>query len=155
MLVFYIIGFNGMISPYSWLLGGEIPSQRLRSMTVGFASATSFFFAWLSTFTAPYFINPDSLNWGPKYGYIWTGSCMACAIWSFLFLPETFNRSFEEISEMVSHTLHRIYVCDFSRKPCSDQDYTCSSKHASRLENFVTRICPILGRTTPEKRVME
>ena len=110
MLVFYIIGFNGMISSYSWLAGGEIPSQRLRSMTLGFAAALSFFFAWLSTFTAPYFINPDSLNWGPKYGYVWTGSCFICAIWTFLFLPETFNRPLDEINEMVCCIQHGIQL---------------------------------------------
>jgi Sugar (and other) transporter len=64
--VLYIIGYNGCISSYAWLSGGEIPSQRLRSMTFGLAAAVGFFGAWLTTFTAPYFINPDSLNWGPK-----------------------------------------------------------------------------------------
>lgn len=68
--VIYIIGYNGMIAAYAWLTGGEIPSQRLRSHTFGIASAIAFGAAWLTTFTAPYFINPDSLNWGPEYGNI-------------------------------------------------------------------------------------
>jgi hypothetical protein len=55
-----------MIATYAWLAGGEIPSQRLRSYTFGLAAAVGFFGAWLTTFTAPYFINPASLNWGPK-----------------------------------------------------------------------------------------
>ena len=46
-----------MISTYAWLAGGEIPSQRLRSYTFGLAAAIGFFFAWVTTFTAPYFIN--------------------------------------------------------------------------------------------------
>ncbi|CAI4213861.1 unnamed protein product [Parascedosporium putredinis] len=33
---------------------------RLRSYTFGAAAAVGFFFAWLTTFTAPYFLNPDS-----------------------------------------------------------------------------------------------
>jgi hypothetical protein len=57
-----------MIAAYAWLSGGEIPSQRLRSYTFGVASAVAFAGAWLATFTAPYFINPDALNWGPEYG---------------------------------------------------------------------------------------
>ena len=56
-----------MIAAYAWLSGGEIPSQRLRSYTFGVAAAVGFAGAWLATFTAPYFINPDSLNWGPEY----------------------------------------------------------------------------------------
>jgi hypothetical protein len=66
--VVYICGYNGMIAAYAWLAGGEIPSQRLRSYTFGIASAIAFAGAWLATFTAPYFINPDALNWGPEYG---------------------------------------------------------------------------------------
>ncbi|KAI9663772.1 MAG: hypothetical protein M1821_007262 [Bathelium mastoideum] len=62
--VIYICAYNGMISTYSWVLGGELPSQRLRSYTFGLAAAVGFLGAWLATFTAPYFINPDALNWG-------------------------------------------------------------------------------------------
>ncbi|KAL9080412.1 MAG: hypothetical protein Q9157_000797 [Trypethelium eluteriae] len=62
--VVYIGGYNGLISTYAWVLGGELPSQRLRSYTFGLAAAVGFLGAWLATFTAPYFINPDALNWG-------------------------------------------------------------------------------------------
>ena len=68
MSVIYICGYNGMVATYAWLAGGEIPSQRLRSYTFGLAAAVGFAGAWLATFTAPYFINPDALNWGPEYG---------------------------------------------------------------------------------------
>lgn len=41
--VVYIIGYNGCISSYAWLSGGELPSQRLRSYTFGLAAAVGFF----------------------------------------------------------------------------------------------------------------
>jgi hypothetical protein len=100
--VLYIMGYNGMVSSYAWLCGGEFPSQRLRSFTFGIAASIGFFGAWLTTFTAPYFINPDALNWGPKYGYIWAPSCIIGALWTYFYLPEVKNRTFEEIDEMVS-----------------------------------------------------
>lgn len=92
---------QGMIATYAWLAGGEIPSQRLRSYTFGLAAAVGFLAAWLTTFTAPYFINPDSLNWGPKYGYIWFPSAIIAAAWVFFFLPELKGRTLEEVDEMV------------------------------------------------------
>jgi hypothetical protein len=95
-----------LIASYAWLAGGEIPSQRLRSYTFGLAAAVGFFAAWLTTFTAPYFINPASLNWGPRYGYIWFPSCLIAALWVFFFLPETKGRTLEEIDEIVSHAPH-------------------------------------------------
>lgn len=90
-----------MIAVYAWLAGGEIPSQRLRSYTFGLAAAVGFLAAWLTTFTAPYFINPDSLNWGPKYGYIWFPSAIIAAVWVYFFLPELKGRTLEEVDEMV------------------------------------------------------
>ncbi|KAL7778153.1 hypothetical protein CFE70_004829 [Pyrenophora teres f. teres 0-1] len=113
--VIYIIGYNGMVAAYAWLTGGEIPSQRLRSYTFGIASAVAFAGAWLATFTAPYFINPDSLNWGPEYGWIWGPSCFIAVIWVYFYLPEIKNRTLEEIDEMFEARLparkFRKYVC--------------------------------------------
>ncbi|KAM7215349.1 General substrate transporter [Rhypophila decipiens] len=111
----YMMSYNGLIAPYAWLAGGEIPSQRLRSYTFGLAAAVGFFLAWLTTFTAPYFINPDSLNWGPRYGYIWFPSCIVALIWVFFFLPETKGRTLEEIDEMFEAKIparkFSAYVC--------------------------------------------
>ncbi len=79
---------QGLVSSYAWLSGGELPSQRLRSLTFGVATAMGFFLAWLATFTAPYFINPLKLNWGPKYGYIWFPSCLIAAYVPALSFPK-------------------------------------------------------------------
>jgi hypothetical protein len=96
----YMFSYNGMISTYAWLSGGELPTQRLRSHTFGLAASAGFVGAWLTTFTAPYFINPQSMNWGPRYGFIWFPSCCIAASWVFFFLPEVKNRTLEEIDEM-------------------------------------------------------
>jgi MFS transporter, SP family, sugar:H+ symporter len=98
--VIYIFVYNGAICPFAWLSGGELPSQRLRSYTFGLAAAVGFLGAWLATFTAPYFINPSALNWGPKYGYIWFPSGLLAAAFIYFFLPEAKNRTLEEIDEM-------------------------------------------------------
>ncbi|KAF1836257.1 general substrate transporter [Decorospora gaudefroyi] len=109
--VIYICGYNGMIAAYAWLSGGEIPSQRLRSYTFGVATSVAFLGAWLATFTAPYFINPDALNWG----WIWGPSCFITVVWVYFFLPEIKNRTLEEIDEMFEARLparqFRKYVC--------------------------------------------
>lgn len=115
MSVLYLMGYNGMVATYAWLAGGEIPSQRLRSYTFGIASAVGFAGAWLATFTAPYFINPDALNWGPEYGWIWGPSCIVTVVWVWMYLPEIKNRTLEEIDEMFEAKLparkFRKYVC--------------------------------------------
>lgn len=68
-----------------------------------------------SRFTAPYFINPAALGWGPKYGYIWFPSCLVAAIFIFFYLPEVKDRTLEEITEMFEAKLparkFRSYQC--------------------------------------------
>ncbi|EJU05944.1 general substrate transporter [Dacryopinax primogenitus] len=98
--VVYIVFYNGLIGAYAWVLGAEIPSQRLRSMTLGVSACVGFIQGWLAVFTAPYFINPDALNWGPKYGYIWFPSCTITAIVTWWVMPETKDRTLEELDEM-------------------------------------------------------
>lgn len=100
--VVYIVAYNALISTYAWLSGGELASQRLRSHTFGLATAVGFLGAWLTTFTAPYFINPLELGWGPRYGFIWTGSCIVAGVWVWMYLPEVKDRTLEQIDEMVS-----------------------------------------------------
>ncbi|KAK4541798.1 hypothetical protein LTR36_007330 [Oleoguttula mirabilis] len=107
--VVYIAGYNGMISSYAWVSGGELPSQRLRSYTFGLAASVGFFGAWLATFTAPYFINPAALNWGPKYGYIWVPSCLMAAAFVYFYLPEVKGRTLEEVSsQSVQSSVKRV-----------------------------------------------
>ncbi|KAF2122593.1 general substrate transporter [Lophiotrema nucula] len=134
--VVYIMGYNGMVATYAWLAGGEIPSQRLRSYTFGIAASVGFLGAWLATFTAPYFINPDALNWGPEYGWIWGPSCFLTVAWVFVYLPEIKNRTLEEIDEMFEARLparkFRKYVCvgrhihddKLARKSTEEQVFT-------------------------------
>ncbi|KAI1759624.1 putative maltose permease [Hypoxylon sp. FL1150] len=127
--VLYIIAYNSMVAPYAWLSGGELSSQRLRSHTFGLATGIGFFFAWLTTFTAPYFINPDSLNWGPKYGYIWTGACVAAGLWIFFFLPEVKDRTLEEIDEMFEA---RIPARNFRKYHCTGTHVVLAEKSAAQ-----------------------
>lgn len=86
--------------PLLWAVQTEVPSQRLRSQTVGLGQGCNFVFAWLCTYCTPYFVNPDALNWGPKYCYIWAGSNFILAVWAFFFVPETRRRTLEQIDDM-------------------------------------------------------
>ncbi|KAJ6014955.1 Maltose permease [Penicillium herquei] len=115
MAVIFIFAYNGMVSTYAWVSGGELPSQRLRSYTFGVAAAIGFLGAWLTTFTAPYFINVAELNWGPKYGYIWFPSCLIAATFIYFFLPEVKGRTLEEIDEMFEQ---RVPARKFSSYKC-------------------------------------
>ncbi|CCC11189.1 hypothetical protein SMACR_03895 [Sordaria macrospora] len=137
LAVIYILGYNGMVATYAWISGGELPSQRLRSYTFGLATAIGFFAAWLTTFTAPYFINPESMNWGPKYGYIWAPSCWISALWVYFYLPEVKGRTLEEIDQMFEAQLparkFRKYVCAGRGDVANESDSVNSEKKGDEV----------------------
>ncbi|CAK7216697.1 hypothetical protein SCUCBS95973_002894 [Sporothrix curviconia] len=99
MTCLFMFTFCAMCVPFSWLVASEIPNQQLRAHTVGIASAVSFGLAFVLTFTVPYFLNPTALNWGPRYAYIWVPSNWLCTAFVFFCVPETRNRTLEEIDE--------------------------------------------------------
>lgn len=68
LMAIYQFGFNFGVVGLVYLVSGEIPAQHLRAYTAGLSTGLGFIFAWLTTYTAPYFINPLELNWGGKYG---------------------------------------------------------------------------------------
>ncbi|KAI2602113.1 general substrate transporter [Hypoxylon sp. NC1633] len=117
-----IVGFSSLFSffyvayaPYAWLLGGEYPNNHLRAHTYGLSTALNFLGNWLGVFTAPYFINPASLGWSAKYGYIWFGSNAIVFIFTYFCIPETRDRTLEEINEIfeakVPARKFKGYVC--------------------------------------------
>ncbi|KAK4155413.1 general substrate transporter [Chaetomidium leptoderma] len=92
--------FNFGLAPTTYLVAGEIPAQNLRAYTSGLSTGAGFVFAWLTTFTTPYFINPAELKWGGKFGYIWFGSSIIVVLFIYFMVPEVLGRSLEEIEEM-------------------------------------------------------
>ncbi|KAK4940368.1 hypothetical protein LTR10_019474 [Elasticomyces elasticus] len=99
MCCIYLFVASATTGPYAFQVAGEVPNQVLRSYTLGLSSATTYLLGWSITFTIPYFINPTALNWGPKYGYIWVGSNVLIAVFTFFVVPETNKRTLEEIDE--------------------------------------------------------
>ncbi|KAH7061691.1 general substrate transporter [Paraphoma chrysanthemicola] len=92
--------YNAGVGSASSPLATEMVSSRLRASTVGSANALGYFLSWLVGFCSPYFINPEDLNWGPQYSYIWAASNFICVVWFYFFIPETKARSLEELDEI-------------------------------------------------------
>ncbi|KAK3320320.1 MFS transporter [Cercophora scortea] len=99
----------------SWPLSSEIPSSRLRVLTVSLAQGIDSFFAWLIAFCTPYFINSTALNWGFKYMWIWAVSNAITFVFFYIMLPEVKGRSLEEIDELFQK---RVSISDFPHYEC-------------------------------------
>lgn len=62
-LCLYLFSYNAFVGDASYPVSTELVSTRLRSWSVGSAVSLGYFFAWLTGFCSPYFINPENLNW--------------------------------------------------------------------------------------------
>lgn len=80
-----------------------------------------------------------------KYGWIWTGSNFIAAIFFYLFLPETKNRSLEEIDELFEN---RVSVKGFNTYHTKIAEKALRDVRGSVAENGSTG-------TETEKGVME
>ncbi|KAF2265208.1 general substrate transporter [Lojkania enalia] len=96
-------GYNMCVGAASYPVATELVSTRLRAWTVGSATSLGYFLAWLNAFCTPYFINPQNLGWGAKYGYIWAGSNFLCVLFFFFCMPEMKGRTLEEIDELFAN----------------------------------------------------
>ncbi|KAI1842665.1 hypothetical protein JX265_002729 [Neoarthrinium moseri] len=106
----FMFAYNAFVGDATYPTSTEMVSTRLRSWAVGSAISLGYILAWLTGFCSPYFINPENLNWGAKYGYIWAGSNLACFVFFYLFVPETKGRTLEEIDQLFAN---RVSVRDF------------------------------------------
>ncbi|KAH8898375.1 general substrate transporter [Thozetella sp. PMI_491] len=96
----YLFFHNLTLGSASIPVSVELVTTRLRVYTYGTSQALSGVLAWVVAFCSPYFINPEKLNWGAKYGYIWAGSSLVALVFYYFFIPELKGRTLEEIDEL-------------------------------------------------------
>ncbi|KAK2770679.1 hypothetical protein FQN53_005390 [Emmonsiellopsis sp. PD_33] len=111
----YEFFYNGWSGTTSWPVAEEVVNSRLRVFSIGTATAVNYFFSWLITYTTPYFLNKEHLDWGGNYAYIWAGSNAVTFLFFLFFLPEMNGRSLEEIDELFEN---RVSVREFSKYQC-------------------------------------
>lgn len=101
-----------------FVLNGEVPSTKLRSKTIAFATAVQALVFIAATVALPYMLNPENGNLRGKTGFIFAAFSSVCCVWAFFRLPETANRSFEELDIMFHNKVptrkFANYVIDYS-----------------------------------------
>ncbi|KAJ5784356.1 uncharacterized protein N7503_009568 [Penicillium pulvis] len=128
----FMFFYNGCVGAASYPVATELVSSRLRAWTVGTATSLGYLLAWLVNFCTPYFINPEHLNWGAQYGYIWAGSNFVCVIFFYFFMPEMKGRSLEELDEIFAA---RVQARKF-------KSYHCLIREAARIEAVNVKVSP-------------
>lgn len=85
------------IVPNRYAIISETSAVRLRPQTVGIARNTYTCVQIISSVLDPCMLNPIEWNWKGKTGFLWADMACAAAAWSYFRLPETKDRTYEEL----------------------------------------------------------
>ncbi|KAL8408497.1 hypothetical protein RB594_007075 [Gaeumannomyces avenae] len=123
--------YNAGVGAASYPVATEVVGTRLRAQTVGSATSLGYVLAWLTSFCSPYFINPTELNWATQYCYIWAASNFICVAFFYFCMPETANRTLEELDEMFEA---RLSVRQFKKYQCVGREEARRSEKGGALD---------------------
>lgn len=97
LLVYYLT-----VGPICYAIISETSAVQLRSKSVCL-SRISYYIAQIIGYTVePYMINPTEGNLKGKAGFVWGATGFICFVWAFFRLPETKDRTYEELDIMFS-----------------------------------------------------
>lgn len=99
-LTMYNFFYNSGIGPISYVVNSEIPTTHLRAKSIAFGLGLNNAFQCMWAFVLPYMFNPDEANMGSKINFIFAGCCFVSVYFFYMYLPETYGRSYEEVDEM-------------------------------------------------------
>ncbi|EQB57813.1 sugar porter family MFS transporter [Colletotrichum gloeosporioides Cg-14] len=104
------------IGPLAYVISSEVPSTRLRAKTLSLTATFNGMSYLVITVAGPYLLNPGSANAGAMIEFLWGGLSLFSFAWSFFRLPETGDRTFEEIDYLFEHRVparkFRGYIID-------------------------------------------
>ncbi|KAH8895877.1 general substrate transporter [Thozetella sp. PMI_491] len=88
------------LGPLTYIISSEIPSTKLRAKTLSLTATFNGMTYLVITIAGPYLLNPGSANAGAKIEFLWGGLSIFSFLWSFFRLPETSNRTYEELDTL-------------------------------------------------------
>ena len=98
---FYFMFVGGM----AYIIFAEVSSTKLRSRTIGITITFTNILGTVINVIIPYMLNPTNGNWRGKTGFFFGGWGVLCIIWTYFCLPETRNKTFEELDLAFYHKL--------------------------------------------------
>ncbi|KAH3680204.1 hypothetical protein WICMUC_000469 [Wickerhamomyces mucosus] len=85
------------IGPGAFIFSVEASSTRLRPQSVALARGSYTLCSLISNVVEPYLINPGNANLKGKTAFVWFATAFLTWIWSIFRLPETKDRTYEEL----------------------------------------------------------
>lgn len=97
MVIVWLAVYYVTVGPICYAIISEVSSVRLRNQTICLSRMTYYISQITGNVIYPYMVNPTEANWKGKAGFYWGGTSALFFIWAFFRLPESKDRSFEEM----------------------------------------------------------
>jgi len=105
MMILWLLVYYLTVGPICYAIIGEVSSTRLRSKSVCVSRIVYYVAQIICNVINPYMLNPTAGDWKGKTGFFWGGCAFVFFIWTFFRLPETKDRSFEELDLLFARRL--------------------------------------------------
>ena len=103
MCFLWLFTYSLTVGSVGWTVPAEVSSTRLRSKTIVLARNSYYISQIAANVIEPYFINPNEWNLHGKTGFFWAGTTFCSLVWAFFRLPETKNRTYDELDVMFTN----------------------------------------------------
>lgn len=100
MIMLYCFWYNVTIGATAYTVLAEVATSRLRVKTVAIGLTLQYGLNMMWSFVLPYLFNPDKADLGAKLAFVFGGLAVLSLAFSWVYLPETAGRTYEELDEM-------------------------------------------------------
>jgi len=100
LCLIWLGAYSMTVGPIVYTIASEIGATRVRTKTVVLGRSTYYVGNLVGGVLEPYMINPTQWNWKGKTAFFWGMLSLITTIWAYFRLPETKDRTFEELDIM-------------------------------------------------------
>jgi len=112
MMLLWLFVYYMTVGPICYAIIGEISSTRLRNKSISLSRSAYYVGQIICNVINPYMLNPTEGDWKGKTGFFWGGCSFVFFVWTWFRLPESKDRSFEELDLLFAQ---KVKARDFSK----------------------------------------
>lgn len=116
LVLVWLLSYYLTVGPVCYAIIAEIPASNVRNKSICLSRISYYFSQVIGNVIYPYMINPTEANWHGKTGYFFAGTGLIFFVWAFIRLPETKDRTFEELDILFANKVKarefRSYIVD-------------------------------------------
>ncbi|KAH7025037.1 general substrate transporter [Microdochium trichocladiopsis] len=97
MMLAWLAIYYTTVGPVCYIIISEASSTRLRNKSICLSRIAYYVAQIICNVINPYMLNPTAGNWKGKTAFFWGGCTVLFFVWTFFRLPETKDKTFEEL----------------------------------------------------------